>query len=390
MDQLRIDPTLLFASAAGSASGLARADLVALAGRLAAAVRAPVGAEDAALLDPVLDFVASAQGRFRAVVVLAGPEEAAQVRAIHTALVSPHAALAPSTLPLLLVLDSADPDVVGEFLDAFDASECLFVVAARDGDAVGPLAPFRIVREEMRTKLGDEGHKDHVVFACEPAGGELREIARAEGYVTFGSAGGAVGPAAAKDRLCGEQGRIGPAALLPCALVGVDVKGLVAGAAAMEEACTVAAWESNPALLLASVRELFARRKRRCVTCACARRLRDLAALGDPHSGGGTCRPGDLGPARADWNDAWVSLLAVDEADHKLTVPPAGAPSKLAHVSLNDLFAAEREHLRQHLVASGTPNLTIHFPSVNAHAVGQFLALERTAEALRSTLAAPG
>lgn len=411
MDQIRIDPTLVFASAVREQDGIARADMDALAARAALMVRRVGGiarasgergglarggserddaersdAETTPQLGPVLDFVASAHGRFRAVVVLATPSEASAVRAIHSALVSPYADLSTAMLPRLLVIDEGDPDLVGEFLDVFDASECLFVVAARDGDAPAPLAPFRIVREEMRKKLGDEAHKDHVVFACEPASGELREMARAEGYVTFADAREGTGA-----RGAGEECEwLGTNALLPCALVGVDVKGIVAGAAAMEEACAGTDWEANPALMLACVHALFARARRRPVACAYGRRLRDLAvhiaAIG---SGGDACRPADLDARRTTWNQTWVSLLAVDQADHKLDVPGASVSTKLAVTSLNELFSAEHERMRQRLASAGCPNLTIHFPSVNAHAVGQFLALARTADALRAGLTQP-
>jgi glucose-6-phosphate isomerase len=226
------------------------------------------------------------------------------------------------------------------------------------------------------------------VFACEPATGELREIARAEGYVTFGEP---AEPLRARMDAGDASDWLGTTALLPCALVGVDVKGIVAGASAMEEACTGADWEANPALLLACVHELFARRRRRAVVCAYGRRLRDLAVcLESAGSGGDACRPGDLDARPGMWRDAWISLLAVDQADHKLDVPLAGVHTKLASASLNDLFTAERERMRQRLAAHGCPNLTVHFPSVTAHAVGQFLALARTAESLRSALPSSG
>jgi len=93
----------------------------ALAARAAGKVRRAKGiqrgdergdAGTSARLGHVLDFVASAHGRFRAVVVLADPTEASALRAIHTALVSPYADLSTAMLPRLLVFDEADPDVV--------------------------------------------------------------------------------------------------------------------------------------------------------------------------------------------------------------------------------------------------------------------------------------
>lgn len=394
MDQLRIDPTLVFAAAVGEENGIGRAGIDALAAqagkRAAAGARSDADVADGGraataaaadeIIDPVLDFVASSHGRFRAVVVLASPSEAVRVRAIHSALVSPYAESSSAMLPRLLVFDEADPDVMGEFLDVFDASECLFVVAATDGDAVMPQAPFRIVREEVRRKLGDEAHKDHFVFAREPAAGELREIARADGYAMLG-------PSAGQGSARSSGTWIGATALLSSALVGVDVKGLVAGASAMEETCAGGGWESNPALLLACVHELFARRKRRLLASACGRRLRDATTcLHAEGFDGESCRPADLEPRRHDMHGRWIGLLGVDEADHKLDVPADDTHAKLARASLNELFVGEGERLRQSLAARGCPSLTVHFPCVNAHTMGQFLALVRRAGRLRQEL----
>lgn len=372
MDQIRIDPTNVFASAVGEGRGIGRRELDALAVRrcrdLARVSSPDVEARRAARVDPILDYVASAQGRFRAVVVLAAHEEARLVRAVQTALVSPYADLAAAAmLPRLVVLDETDPDVLGEFLDAFDASECLFVVAAHDGDAPEAAAAFRIVRDVVSRKLGDEGHTDHVVFACAPSSGELREAAARHHYLTFDD-----GPASREDALSSVV-------LLPAALLGVDVKGLLFGAAAMAERCRADDWEANPALLTSCVHDLLAatRRERRSMACAYGHRLRDLAEWSSPASP----RPSGLEARLAAGDDAWVTLLAVDRADHTLEL--AGG----SFGTLNELFAGERESIRVQLARRGWPNMTVHFPSVTAHGVGQFLELVQVSRALRGPVA---
>lgn len=378
MDQIRIDPSHLFASSVGDLNGIARSDLDARSARRAAGlagVREAPETDHAALVEPILDYVASTHARFRAVVVLAGHAEAPLVRAIRTALVSPYADLAAAALlPRLLVYDEADPDVVGEFLDVFDASECLFLVASRDGNAPEALAPFRIVRHEIARKLGDEGHKDHVVFACEPVGGELGDIARHGGYVTFASP-----PMPAR----GMQSALALSsiALLPAALVGVDVKGLLAGSSAMSERCGGSDWEANPALLLAAAHDLLAAKRpsRRALACAYGHRLHDLAGWIAEAS----VRPGQLAALMEHDDQAWVTLLAVDRADHTVEMDAGLGRTATGPSTLNELFVRERERMRSELTRLGHPNLTVHFPNVTAHTVGQFIELVHVARLLR-------
>lgn len=369
MDQIRIDPSHLFATQTSEATGIARRELDRLAGERApqlARILDDRPCDSAALVEPILDYVAATHARFRAVVVLAGHAEAPLVRAIRTALVSPYVDLAAAALlPRLLVYDEADPDVVGEFLDVFDASECLFVVASRAGDAVEALAPFQIVRDQIRRELGEEGHKDHVVFACEPEGGALGDIARRGGYTTF--AGGSSADA------------LSASVLLPAALVGVDVKGLLAGASGIDDRCRVPDWEANLALLLASARELLERQpnSRRALACAYGHRLHEFASW----CADSAVRPGRLAARSADLEDAWLTLLAVDRADHTVLLPHDEG-SSAAPITLNELFVRERELMRARLQELRRPNLTVHFPSVNAHTVGQFIELTKLARAV--------
>jgi glucose-6-phosphate isomerase len=60
----------------------------------------------------------------------------------------------------------------------------------------------------------------------------------------------------------GRYSVLSPVGLLSSALVGIDVKGLVAGAGAMGEACTGGDLASNPALVYAAVQWLMQSRSR--------------------------------------------------------------------------------------------------------------------------------
>ena len=85
-------------------------------------------------------------------------------------------------------------------------------------------------------------------------------------------------------------------------------------------------------------------------------------------------------------HDKWFTMLAVDNPDHRVEIPAAyqdrDALAYLGGRTLNELFAAEREGTRIALTDAGRPNLTIRFPGVTAHTVGQYLYMMELAVAV--------
>jgi glucose-6-phosphate isomerase len=75
--------------------------------------------------------------------------------------------------------------------------------------------------------------------------------------------------------------------------------------------------------------------------------------------------------------DKWFTLLAVAQADYSVTIPPAyddlEAVRYLGDRTLNELFHAERDGTRVALTEAKRPNITITFPRINPHNIGQFL-----------------
>lgn len=414
MDRIQLDYTNVMAGVVGPEHGIEEAELEGLADPSRAALAAVQARRSTdlrwldlpyqdAVLRRVCDYAASVRGRFENVVVLGIGGSALGNRALHAALNSPYHDLAPPTgLPRLFVLDNVDPDLVGEFLETVPAERCLFNVISKSGSTAETMSQFLIVRERLIERLGEAGHVGHVVVTTDAETGVLRPIAQAEGYASF----------VVPEGVGGRFSVLSPVGLVSSALMGIDIQGLAAGAAEMDERCRADALLENPALVYAAVQWLMQSRKGKNVA-VCFPYSERLASLADWYAqllaeslgkrvdrDGAEVHAGPT-PARAvgvtDQHsqvqlytegpfDKWFTLLAVERSDHTVEIPRAFAEhDALAYLggrTLNDLFRAELEGTRVALTDARRPNATVTFPAVTAHAVGQYLYLMEVAVAV--------
>lgn len=418
MNKITIDYTHVLADVIGDEHGISEAELSALETPTRDALAAVQArrSEDLRWMDlpyqsevhrDVLDYAAKMNGRFDSVVVLGIGGSALGNRALHAALNSPYHDLSPPTgVPRLFVLDNVDPDLIGEFLATVDPTRCLFNVISKSGSTAETMSQFLIVRQRLIEALGREGHKENVVVTTDAEKGTLRPIVEEEGYASF----------VVPEGVGGRFSVLSPVGLLSSALMGIDIRGLVAGAAEMDERCRVSKLQDNPALLYAGVQWLMQARKGKniAVTFSYSQRLSSLAdwyaqllaeSIGKKHGRDGSIVHAGPTPVRAvgvtDQHsqvqlytegpfDKWFTLLSVDRPDHVVEVPPGfegqDALSYLGGRTLNELFAAERDGTRAALTDAGRPSLTISFPAVTAHTVGQYIYLMELAVAVMGEL----
>jgi len=413
LDRILIDYTNALASAVGAEHGITTVELDALEAPSRAALAALEArrATDLRWLDlPYAGYAADirayaerVQGRFENIVVLGIGGSALGNRALHTALNGPYHDVAPPPgRPRLFVLDNVDPELIGAFLDAVDPTTCLFNVISKSGSTAETMSQFLIFRERLIARLGHEEHGEHVVVTTDAESGVLRPIASEEGYAAF----------VVPEGVGGRFSVLSPVGLLPSALVGIDIEGLLAGAADMDARCRTPELSSNPALLYAALQWLMqsAKGKPIAVTFSYSHALRDLAdwysqllaeSLGKRLDQAGREVFAGPTPVRAvgvtDQHsqvqlytegppDKWFTLLAVERPRRTVGIPEAfGDRDALAYLggrTLDELFAAEREGTRTALTDAGRPNVTLSFPAVTAHTVGQYLYLMELAVAV--------
>jgi glucose-6-phosphate isomerase len=304
------------------------------------------------------------------------------------------------------VLDNVDPDETAALLGRLDPERTLVNVISKSGTTGESMAGYLVVRERLAFILGEAALKDHLVFTTDPTGGALRKIGESLGVPMFDLPSGAGG----------RFSVLSAVGLLPAALTGMDVQGLLAGAQDMAEWIeSTQGWE-NPACTFAGVQFLEDTGLGRCVSVMMpySARLRDVAGwyrqLWAESLGKATDRQGqtvNVGPLPVKAlgvtdqhsqlqlyaegpDDKVITFIGVDEFTETVTIPVPGpeaaALSYLGGHTLAGLLWAEQKSTAWALAQRGRPSLTITLPRVDAFSVGALLYLLEVATAIAGEL----
>jgi len=121
--------------------------------------------------------------------------------------------------PRLTVLENVDPISVAAALRRIDPRRVLVNVISKSGGTAETMAQYLVVRAWLEQALGPAAYR-HLVFTTDPARGALRELAQRDHIATLD-----VPP-----DVGGRFSVLSPVGLLPAALVGIDIEGLLEGA----------------------------------------------------------------------------------------------------------------------------------------------------------------
>jgi glucose-6-phosphate isomerase len=424
-DLFQLDVTGAMDTAAGP-GGLAAAQLDALVGLgrrvhddlLLARARGQVGFGDLYMLGReamrARDAAETLAPRYDNVAVLAQGAEADVANSILGTLAHPFHNLLPRAgragRPRVFLVESIDADCLGACLDAFAVEQSLFVCMGKRGNDIESLVQFGIVRDVLRKRLGPS-YQDHLVVVSDPKGGTLREEALREGLLAFEIPGNV--PA--------RFSALTPVGLLPGAMAGVDVRGVLSGAHAAAERMAGEDLRQNPAYLLASVLHLFAseRGRRTHVFAATARSLLPMAThlarlfaesleTRPVASEGGTAAapashvtpvslllPRDHGLlaqlTSAPRSDTVVVLLELVKSARDRPLPKdAPGVGALGGRSMHEIVTGATEGVRRHLAEQRTPVVTLRLPALAPNHVGALHMATMLSAAFASGLAAGG
>ncbi len=294
--------------------------------------------------------------------------------------------------PRLTLLDNVDPTSVAAALRRIDPRRVLVNVISKSGGTAETLAQYLVVRRWLDEALGGAASR-HLVFTTDPEKGALRALAAREGIATL-----EVPP-----EVGGRFSVLSPVGLLPAALVGIDIAGLVRGAAAAVERAEADDLLRNPAALYAALHwsaDLQAG-ARLHVLMPYSDRLRDLAewfrqlwaeSLGKRvdregkvvHSGptpvasvGATDQHSQVQLFMEGPFDKLITFVTVGDAGEDVQIPALeGMPEEVACLggrTLGGLLNAEYEATAAALARMGRMNCTLALPDLSPEAVGELL-----------------
>ena len=293
--------------------------------------------------------------------------------------------------PKLYVEDNVDPERMVALLDVLDLDKTMFNVVTKSGATSETMAQYLIIMNILKARYGDKANQ-HMIATTSANKGNLIKIAKQENLKTF----------YIPDGVGGRFSELCPVGLLPAAVVGIDIKQMLLGAAYMDKLCKNKDIKKNPALVSALLEVLAMKKgKNISVMMPYADSLKYIAdwycqlwgeslgkavdnngnevfvgqtpvkALGvtDQHSQVQLYREGPF--------DKVITLIAVE--NYRKTVEISQGCEDIPDVSflcghtMNELITAEREATEYALTTAHRLNYTIVLPEVNAFTIGQLL-----------------
>lgn len=120
-------------------------------------------------------------------------------------------------------------------------------VISKSGTTTETALAFRVLREFMENKYGKEECKERIIATTDKARGTLKALSDKEGYETF----------VIPDDIGGRYSVITPVGLVPLAIMGVDIKKIMAGLYDAYKELNTADLSKNPAYQYAVCRRIL-------------------------------------------------------------------------------------------------------------------------------------
>jgi glucose-6-phosphate isomerase len=295
--------------------------------------------------------------------------------------------------PRLFVADNIDPDYFSGLMKVLDLAKTFFIVISKSGGTAETMSQFLIVRDLLVSKFGESGYRQRMMAITDKEKGYLRQIVERDKLSVM----------AVPDGVGGRFSVFTPVGLLPTSICGVDVVGLLGGAAKMDKRTREPDLEKNPAYLLAVLFYLadVKLKKNILVMMPYASGLLETAEWfqqlwaeslgkavhldGSPafsgstptRSLGATDQHSQLqlfmeGPA-----DKFTVFFRVKDFKERCMIPPGFEDIEgvgyLSGHSLAELIKAEQKATEMALAKAGRPNLRIELKSLDADALGQIM-----------------
>jgi glucose-6-phosphate isomerase len=255
------------------------------------------------------------------------------------------------------------------------------------------MANFLLVRERLVEAVGKEKAKRHIIATTDSKKGSLRRLVETEGYKSFD----------VPEKVGGRFSVFTPVGLLPAAVIGIDIKQLLDGAAYMDNLCkSENVWE-NPAYISAVLQYVAAtvRGKNITVLMSYADALDEIGgwfcqlwaeSLGKKNTIDGKVINTGQTPVKAIGtndqhsqiqlymegpNDKTITFIRVEKFRNEILMPRVSIDndslSYLGGRTMNELIHAEQTATELALTKNSRPNSRITLSEVSPYTIGALL-----------------
>jgi len=146
-----------------------------------------------------------------------------------------------------------------ELLSLCEGKDVCVNVISKSGKTTEPAISFRIFREYLEKKYGEEGARERIFVTTDKEKGALKTLADQKGYQTF----------VVPDDVGGRYSVLTAVGLLPIAVAGCDLDAIMEGAVAACNELNALPFETNSCLRYAAFRNVFYRRGKKIEILAC-------------------------------------------------------------------------------------------------------------------------
>jgi len=146
--------------------------------------------------------------------------------------------------------ENLSEDYHAALMELLDRKDYAVAVISKSGTTTEPAIAFRLIKQHLEKKYGNEGARSRIFTVTDASKGALKRLSDTERYSTY----------IIPDDVGGRYSVLTPVGLLPIAVAGLDIRELLKGAAAMRELslnssdCT-----ENPCALYAALRNILYR-----------------------------------------------------------------------------------------------------------------------------------
>ncbi|MBQ4561059.1 MAG: glucose-6-phosphate isomerase [Clostridia bacterium] len=146
-----------------------------------------------------------------------------------------------------------------ELLDICEGKDVCVNVISKSGKTTEPAVAFRIFREYLENKYGEEGARSRIYVTTDKEKGALKQLANQKGYKTF----------VVPDDIGGRYSVLTAVGLLPIAVAGCDLDAIMEGAKAAYDELNSADYDNNSCFQYAAVRNILYRKGKKVEIMAC-------------------------------------------------------------------------------------------------------------------------